>query len=66
MAPSRLKANVIREALVIQAVVKNNWSAVKMNKITKAHLDESAYWRISVTPPPTCHHTEMLLMTAMR
>ena len=35
IAPSRLNANVIREALVRQAVVQKSWPAVEMNRIRK-------------------------------
>ena len=33
IAPSRLKAKVIRDALVRQAVVQKSWPAVEINRI---------------------------------
>ena len=35
MAPSRLNAKVIRDALVRQAVVQNSWPAVEMSSTRK-------------------------------
>ena len=35
IAPSRLNAKVIREALVMQAVVQNNWPAAEISRTRK-------------------------------
>ena len=38
MAPSRLNAKVIREALVMHEVVQKNWPTAEMSRIVPAHL----------------------------
>ena len=55
MAPSRLNANVMRDALVMQAVVQKNWPAVEMNstrtcqpcrqRLAEDHVDAAAALR---------------------
>ncbi len=52
IAPSRLNANVIREALVRQAVVQNSWPAVEISSTMKCQLWGSAWPKIRSTAPP--------------
>jgi len=61
MAPSRLKANVIREALVRQAVAQNSWPAVEISRIVKCQPSPRAWVKITstlpnplLTPPGSC------------
>lgn len=52
MAPSRLKANVMREQLVMQATVQKNCPAVEMTRIVPAHPVESASVKMTGAKPP--------------
>ena len=51
MAPSRLKAKVIREALVRQAVAQKSWPAVEMSRTRKCQPSGSAWPKITSTAP---------------
>src|SRR5664279_3313352 len=42
-APSRLKANSIREVLVMQATVQKNWPTVEMARTQLAQFTDSAW-----------------------
>ncbi len=42
----------MREALVWQAVVQNNWPAVEMNSTIATHLESMAWLKIVATAPP--------------
>ena len=41
MAPSRLNAKVIREALVMQAIVQKNWPTAEMKSTNVAQCSPS-------------------------
>ena len=49
MAPSRLKAKVIREALVRQAVVQKSWPAAEMNTTIECDVSPSACPKMTST-----------------
>jgi hypothetical protein len=52
IAPSRLKANVIREQLVMQAAVQNSWPAVEISRTRKCQPSGSAWPKMTSMPPP--------------
>src|SRR3954449_5422861 len=51
-ARSRLKANNIRDELVMQATVQKNWPTVEMSKTIATHPELIAWLKITETAPP--------------
>ena len=51
IAPSRLNAKVIREALVRQAVAQKSWPAVEISRMVKCQPSPSAWLKITSTLP---------------
>ena len=51
IAPSRLNANVIRDALVRHAVVQKSWPAAEMSRTGSAGPSANAAPKITSTPP---------------
>src|SRR6195952_4500829 len=51
-ARSRLKANSIREELVMQATVQKNWPTVEMSSTMATHEELMAWLKMTATPPP--------------
>src|SRR5215207_3712190 len=47
IAPSRLKANVIREALVRHATVQNSWPQAEMNTTIECDVSPSAWVKMT-------------------
>src|ERR1700712_3052499 len=51
-ARSRLKANSMREELVMQATAQKNWPAVEISSTMPTQLELMAWVKIEYTPPP--------------
>ena len=47
IAPSRLKAKVIRDALVMQAVVQKNWPMARTSYLAALAVGNAAYVSVS-------------------
>ena len=52
IAPSRLNANVIREAEVMHEVAQKNWADAEMNSTNVAQLVPRDSTKMPATPPP--------------